>query len=111
MNVNDMFPSKYLRGCELKGPVTVTLQRVATEEVYKPGKGKQAAFVLYCHKASRGIVLSKSLAQSIAQALGEPDTDRWPGRQVIIYPEPMTVAGQNLIAIKARPAAPQETNP
>jgi hypothetical protein len=104
MNVNQMFPSRFLRGAELQGPVTVTIQRIGQEEVYKPGKGKESCWILYAERASRGVVLSKSLAESIAQALGESDTDQWPGRQVTLYPQPMSVAGRDLVAIRAREA-------
>ena len=111
MDVNQMFPSKYLKGSELTGPVTVTIARVAKEKTYKPGEGQTDIFVLYCEKATRGVVLSKPLAFSIAQALGETNTDNWTGQAVTLFPQPMTVAGKNLIAIRARAAAiPQPAN-
>lgn len=110
MNVNDLFPSKYLRGAELKGPVTVTIAAVKPESMYKPGQGQVTGYVLYCVSAKRGVVLGRALALQIAQAIGEPDTDKWAGHQVILFPQPMTVAGRDLIAIRARAAAPQPAN-
>ena len=47
MDVTDMFPSKYLRGLDLKGPITVTLASVQPEKVYKPGVGETGVYVLY----------------------------------------------------------------
>ena len=102
MNVNQMFPSKYLKGAELAGPVTVTIANIRKERTYKPGEGQADIFVLYCEKATRGVVLSKPLALSISQALQEPDTDKWTGQQVVLFPQPMTVAGRDLVAIRAR---------
>lgn len=107
MNVNDLFPSKYLKGSELKGPVTVTIQRVGSESMYKPGQGQITGYVLYCEKASRGVVLGRTLALQIAEAVGDPDIDKWHGHQVTLYPQPMTVAGRDLVAVRARAAAPQ----
>lgn len=104
-NVNDLYPSRFLHGADLKGPVTVTIQRLGREKVYKPGEGQSEALVLYVVNGSRGVVLSKPLAFSIAEALGEPDTDNWPSKRVILYPQPMTVAGRDIIAIRARKAA------
>lgn len=110
MNVNQMFPSKYLKGSELTGPVTVTIASIHKEQSYKPGEGKTDIFVLYCERAKRGVVLTKPLAFSIAEALGEPDTDRWTGRAVVLYPQVMSVAGQQVTAIRARAAAAQADN-
>jgi hypothetical protein len=104
MNVNEMFPSKYMKGSDLKGPTTVTILEVKPERIYKPGEGQITGYILFCEKASKGIVLTKPLAMSIAAALGEQDTDNWHGRQVVLYPQPMTVAGRNLVAIRARGA-------
>jgi hypothetical protein len=105
-----MFPSKYLRGAELTAPVTVTIASIKPETMYKPGAGNVTGFVLYCEKASRGVVLTRPLALAIAQALGDPDTDTWPGKRIELYPQAMTVAGKAQVAIRARAAngKPQE---
>lgn len=102
MNVNQLFPSKYVKGAELGGPVTVTIERLAQEEVYRPGEGKAQAVVMYCQGAKRGIVLNRVLALQIAEAVGEPDTDAWQGKRVVLYPQPMNVAGRAVVAIRAR---------
>jgi hypothetical protein len=102
MKVNEMFPSRYLKGCDLSGPVTVTIASVEPAEFYRPGEGKVLGYVLYCEKASKGVVLSKPLAVGISKALGEDDTDNWTGRQVVLYPQAMRVAGIDRIAIRGR---------
>ena len=102
MNVNNMFPSRFLKGKDLTGPVTVTIDKVVTEQLYRPGEGKVDAFVMYCQKASRGVVLNRILALQIAEAVGEPDTANWGGKQVVLYAQPMTVAGKAVSPIRAR---------
>lgn len=108
MNVNEMFPGRFLKGEELQGkPVTVTIAKVIQDKVYKPGKGETTVFVLHVQGGSKGVVLSKPLALGIAEALGESDTDNWGGKRVTLYPQPMQVAGRNVIAIRARKANQQ----
>lgn len=104
MKVGEMFPSKYLKGSDLTGPVTVTIAGIEKAELYRPGEGKTTAWVLYCERASKGIILSRPLAAGIAQALGSDETNDWPGRQIVLYPQPMRVGGRDLVAIRARAA-------
>lgn len=104
MNVNDMFPSKFLHGSDLKGPVTVTIEKIRAESMHKPGVGQVTGYVLYAVNGSRGIVLSRPLALQIAQVVGDPDTNNWIGKKVTLYPESMTVAGTPRVAIRARAA-------
>lgn len=105
MNVNDMFPSKYLKGVDLQGQITVTIAGVKIEKVYKPGEGQTDIYVLMCEKATKGVILTKPLAKQIAVICGSLNTDDWKGKRVTLYPEPMTVAGQDCTAIRARPVA------
>lgn len=102
MKVREMFPSRYLKGSELPGEVTVTIKGIVSERMYKPGSGEVSGWVLYCEKASRGVVLSKGLALTIAQALGEDDTDQWIGQKVVFFPQPMRVGGRDLVVIRAK---------
>lgn len=104
MKVGEMFPSRFLKGADLGAPVTVTIAGVKAEQMYKPGKGEITGWVLYCEKASKGIVLSRALAMSISEALGADDTDQWTGRQIVLYPQKMRVGGRDLVAIRARAA-------
>jgi hypothetical protein len=105
MDINKMFPSKYLKGEDLRNAVSVTIAGVRAEETYRPGEGKSQIFVLYVEKGSKGVILSRPLAQGIAKILNEPDTDKWVGMKIILYGERMSVAGQERIAIRARSAA------
>jgi len=100
-----MFPSRFATGRDLNGqPVTLTIARVAQEEM-RPGGGQPVRkWVAYFEGARKGVVLTRTLAQQIAEAVGADDTDAWPGRRVTLYPERVIVAGQERITIRARPA-------
>jgi hypothetical protein len=107
MKVQDIFPTKYAGGEDLQGKAwTVTIDSVEFElmrpsphspEVEKP--------VLYTREGRKGFVMGRTLALQIAEALGEDDTDRWQGRKIVIYPEPMIVAGEARVAVRARAVA------
>lgn len=102
-NVNDLFPSRFITGQDFKGrAVTVTIAQVCKEKGYRPGQGEKDIYVLYCERATRGIPLNRTLAIQIAEILKEPETTKWAGGQVVLYPQPMTVAGKDTIAIRAR---------
>lgn len=106
MNIREMYPSRYATGADLSKPVTLTIAGVASEKM-RPGPGQPEVekFVIYFQEAKRGVVLSRTLARQIAQAIGADDTDNWKGCKVTLYPEPVNVAGIARIAIRARAAA------
>lgn len=111
MRVQEMFPRRYASGEDLKGrAVEVTIARVQQEEM-RPGGGPPVKkWVIYFQGAQRGVVLGRTLAYQIAEALGDDDTDHWPGKRVTLYPVQMTVAGKRVTAIRARPANGSKPN-
>lgn len=98
MDIKKMFPNKYLSGDDLGGrSLSVKIARITSEEM--PAKrdyaddaddaGKPALetkWVIYFDGKNAGRVLNKTVAGQIAEALGEPDTDKWIGRWVDVYP-------------------------
>jgi hypothetical protein len=106
MKVDEMFPKRYASGADLNGKaVVVVLDKVQSEQMRTTGTAPELKFVLYVAGGKRGIVLSRTLAYQIAEAVDEPDVDKWPGKRITLYPEPMNVAGKPRIAIRARAAA------
>ena len=104
MKVTDMFPSRYVKGEDLKGKdVTVTIARIQSEKMRpNPQSPEMEKFVLYTAEGKKGIVLSKTLATQVARSVGSYETDDWLGRKVTLYPEPMVVAGVQRVAMRAR---------
>lgn len=104
MKINDMFPSKYVRGEELGGKsFSVTIARVVKERMRPDSRCPEAdRFVLYTVEGHKGIILSKTLADQIAKITGSDDTDAWPGKKIEIYPEGLMVGGVARVAIRAR---------
>jgi hypothetical protein len=104
MKVSDMFPRKYLGGEDLQGKAyRVVIERVRQEELrVGPGAKPEPKWVMYLSGTRKGIILSRTLAEQVAAAVGSDETDDWTGKTVVIYPEPMTVAGKRRVAIRAR---------
>jgi hypothetical protein len=107
MNIREMYPTKYATGADLNGKaVTLTIAGVAAEKM-RPGPGQPEVekFVIYFKETKKGVVLSRTLARQIAQAIGAEETDNWTGKKITIFPESMNVAGVARVAIRARAAA------
>jgi len=115
MNVNDAFPSNYLKASDLQGKaVPVTISHVTPEAI---GRDKEMKPVLYFKGKTKGVVLNKTNARNITNLLGTAETDEWTGQVIAIYPTTTEFAGETVecIRVKAapvpRPAAPPPPPP
>jgi len=107
MKLNELFPRKYATGEDLAGKsVTLTISHLRLEKMIPtPGTAPVEKWVIFFKEAQKGIVLSKTLAFQISKVVGSEDTDEWVGKKVVLYPEPVNVAGYTRTAIRARKAA------
>ena len=113
MNLTDLFPSRFATGADLAGKAyTLTIAGVELEEVHTvPGKSADRKPVLYFKGAQRGFILTRPLAFQIAEVLRSMDTDEWTGKRITIYPQPMMVAGQQRIAVRAKAPTNGDSTP
>jgi len=86
MHYRLLYPSEFLNAPDLKDKeVTVTIAKIAVEEV-KGGDGrKQIKPVLYMKGAAKRFPLPKCCAKTIAASYGN-DTDTWVGKKIVLYP-------------------------
>jgi hypothetical protein len=112
MKISEVFPKKYATGQDLKGQAyTLTVSRVVLEEMHpQPGSPAEKKPVMYLAETQRGIILGPALARQLAQLLGD-ETNEWTSKRVTLYPQPMRVAGQDRIAIRARAATNGPSTP
>lgn len=100
-NINDAFPSKFLKASDLQGsePV-VTLDRVDFEPV---GRDREMKAVLYFAGKNKGIVLNKTNANKITEITGTAITEEWHGARVRLYAAEATFGGDtyDVVRIKA----------
>lgn len=103
MNINEAYPSNYLKASDLKGrDVKVIIGRIIMEEVggdHKP--------IVYFQGKEKGLVLNKTNAMNIAALYG-PETDGWHGNPVVLYSAWVDFQGRSVEAIRVRPSMPQQ---
>ena len=108
MDINELFPSRYLKPADLGDQeYPVTIAAVGLEEVHLARTGRtEAKPVVYFERARKGLILSAHNAHAIA-ALHGPETDVWLGRRVILYLERNVEAfGQRYDVVRVRPRVP-----
>lgn len=111
MNINDSFPSKYLKASDLGGrQITVKIDRVEIEEV---GRDKERRPIIYFVGKQKGMVINKTNANKITQAYGQ-DTDYWVEQEVILFEAMVEYAGDTVPALRIKipqAAPPQRAAP
>lgn len=108
-NINDAFPSNYLKASDLKGrAIVVEIDRVDFEPV---GQKKEMKPIVYFAGKDKGLVLNKTNATKIVALTGYDDTDEWGGCSIVIYPTETSFQGDmvDCIRVKAAPARPVST--
>lgn len=102
MNINQAFPSKYLKAADLNGQaVVVTISRVVMEEVGQ-GTSKEQKPVVYFEGKTKGMVLNKTNSIMITRLADTPDTDYWPGTKIRLVSVEVDFQGQSTPAIRVR---------
>ncbi len=101
MNLDSLYPSKWLKAGDLQGQtVPVVITRVVMEDVGDEA-GKPVA---YFQNQQKGLVLNKTNAMSIGLVHGQ-DTDAWTGKTIELFPAVVMFQGQNVPCIRVRPVA------
>lgn len=103
MNINDAFPSHYLKASDLgDAQPLVTIDRVEIEAV---GRDKEMKPVVYFTGKDKGIVLNKTNSKKIAQIAESPDTDDWRGVKVTLYATETEFGGETVECIRIKAPA------
>ena len=105
MNINNAFPSKYIKASDLNGSaVAVTIHDVKVEQV---GRDQDTKPVVYFEGKTKGLVLNRINSKKIAEIAGSNDTEDWQGTQIAIYPTTTDFGGEEVecIRVKAPKAA------
>ncbi len=105
MDINDAFPSKYLKAGDLKGrEVKVKVAGVTLEQM---GDGEVKPVVSFEGK-ERGLVLNKINKEAIVTNLGSSDTDDWIGKELTLYPTQTEFAGRVVPCLRVKLIIPLE---
>lgn len=96
---DQLFPSKYLKGHDLRGhETTVTIDYVESTKI----RGDKVNIIHFENK-DKGLVMNVTIYNQIAGALGEEDTDKWAGRDVTIFPTEVEFNGEMKSVVRIRP--------
>lgn len=97
MDINNAFPSKYLKTSDLGGqPRRVVMDRVEMELL-----GEDKRPVVYFKGKDKGLVLNKTNANTISDMWGS-DTRTWEGKDIVIYPTRVDFKGERVDAIRVQ---------
>lgn len=100
-NIQDSFPSNYLKASDLKGnQVVVTVDRVEFEPV---GRQREMKAVIYFVGKTKGVVLNKTNANKITEIAGSAMTEEWHGTAIVLYPTETEFAGETVECIRVKP--------
>jgi hypothetical protein len=100
MNIDDVFPSKWIDPADLKGKdVTLTIEAVQMEKV-----GMDSKPVIYFKGARKGLIINPTRKNSLKAALGSANTDDWIGQEVTLYVGISSFNQKETIMIRERSA-------
>lgn len=107
-NINEAFPSQYLKASDLKGqqPVVV-IDRVEFEPV---GRDKEMKPILYFVGKEKGFVLNRTNSKTIINLTSSAETDDWSGFRIKLFATHVEFAGESVEAIRIK-AAPANATP
>ena len=108
-NINEMFPSKFIKASDIDQDYEVTIVEVGTDMVGQ-GDQKEEKFIIHFEEMDRGLCLNKTNANLIAAQHG-CDTDGWIGKKIVLTVEDVAYQGKITPAIRvrrpSRPVTPQ----
>ncbi len=104
MNINDQFPSKWLKASDLQGKeIVVTIDRVAMESMQE-GQGETKPVIYFAGK-EKGLVCNKTNAGAITAAYGQ-ETDGWHGKKIVLFSQKVSFQGQITDGLRVRAHVP-----
>jgi hypothetical protein len=99
MNIDQLFPSNYLKASDADGNPTYTMQDVKIESMKNRDGEEEEKPVLYFVEVEKGLVLNRTNAQVISGFYGD-DTDNWVGERVTLTSVDVSAFGQTKPALR-----------
>jgi hypothetical protein len=111
MNLNDMFPSKYLKAADLEGKTVVCKIEGIIPELIKSNEGPdERKAVMYVQGSKKGLILNRTNAGVLGGLYG-PETDEWTGKRVTMFVCPVVFQGRTVDAIRLKAPPPAAAKP
>lgn len=110
MNLDDLFPSKFLSQNDVPQPIVLTIARLTQEEMKDKGATSKKP-VVYFVEGMKPWILNKGNAKRIA-ALHGSDIAAWTGKRIEVYTDPMVeFAGEVVGGLRVRAPSQQQQQP
>ena len=100
--MEDFFPSKWLRGDDLRGRTAATIVELRKEAIGRE-RAEKAVLVL---RNLKPLILNRENAERLVQALGTDDYTRFPGMRIALAVEQREWDGKQLRVVMIDPVAP-----
>lgn len=106
LNVDLMFPSKYLKAADFQGKeVVLTIAGVKMDDLQMTNGTRARKPVVSFAETDKELVLNKTNAKAVAAALNEKLAVKWPGRKITLYPTTCDAFGKVADCIRVKGAA------
>jgi hypothetical protein len=100
MNREDLFPSKYFKADDLpRAGLPVTIEGVTREPIGQDQKKK--GVVSFINQA-KSLVLNVTNYESITEILDDGNTDNWPGRIIVLFPDKTSYGGKPTPCVRVK---------
>ncbi len=103
MNINQAFPSEYLKASDFPAAAMGTISRV---EMLPVGQDEEVKPVLFFKEYEKGMVLNKTNSCTLMQLYGE-ESDDWEGQSIVIFAATTDYQGKQVACIRLRAPKPQ----
>lgn len=103
MNINDVYPSKYLKSADLQGRIAkLKIINIGYEQI-----GTDHRLVLYFQNKEKGLVLNKTNGRTIADVFGD-ETDNWIGAELDVFSMKVDMQGRMVDGLRVRVPPPRQ---
>lgn len=100
MNLNEMFPSKYLKADDLSENGDVfTIEEISSVRMKNKNGDDEEKWVVNFESEDKGLVLNKTNAKTLGKLFGG-DTEKWIGKKVKLVSQEVEAFGERQMAIR-----------
>ena len=105
-NINDQFPSKYLRASDFDEEGAIVTIAAVRQETLKNREGREEQKpILFFREHEQGLVLNKTNAKKLSALFKSEDTDDWVDQPVRIYATETQFGTDTVACLRFRQAA------
>lgn len=104
MNLDQMFPSNYLKASDVEHSPVVTIKSLEFETL-KGENGDEEKPIVYFNEFDKGMVLNKTNGNTIGGLYGR-ETDAWIGQRIMLFAADVDAYGKTTRAIRVSAKKP-----